>query len=155
MHKIIFVETPSTNRDHGRVASLEAEDGSRFIGVLETTNRGSDPFHSVVSVEVVSTKECFVTETTSLATASSNVCPKIVKLMSVDKMVRSSKTICSNQSLCDLMKLPLLLSTKVVDLVGEERGVIDKAFIIADRTQAKKSLCKDTVSLWSTKHITF
>ena len=43
------------------------------------------------------------------------------------------------------MKLPLLLSTKVVDLVGEERGVIDKAFIIADRTQAKKSVCKGTI----------
>ena len=43
------------------------------------------------------------------------------------------------------MKLPLLLPTKVVDLVGEERGVIDKAFIIADRTQAKKSACKGAI----------
>ena len=39
------------------------------------------------------------------------------------------------------MKLPLLLPTKVIDLVGEERGVIDKAFIIAGRIQAKKNLC--------------
>ena len=35
------------------------------------------------------------------------------------------------------MKLLLLLSTKLVDLVGEERDVIDKVYLIADRTQAK------------------
>ena len=75
------------------------KDGSRFIGVLETTTRGSHPFHSVVSAEVVSTKECFVTETTSPATASSDVCPKKLKSMSVDKMVRSSKTYCFTQIL--------------------------------------------------------
>ena len=45
------------------------KDGSRFIGVSETTTRGSHPFHSVVSAEEISTKECFVTETTSPATA--------------------------------------------------------------------------------------
>lgn len=101
LHKIIFVETPSTNRDHGRVTSLEAEDGSCFIGVSKITTRGSHPFHSVISAEVASTKVCFATETTFLATASSNVCPKLVKSTRVDKMVRSSKTFCFNQSLCD------------------------------------------------------
>ena len=35
----------------------------------------------------------------------------------------------------------MLLPTKVIDLVGEERGDIDKAVIIADRIQAKKNLC--------------
>ena len=110
------METPSTNGDHGRVTSLEAEDGSRFIEVSETTTRGSHPFHAVVSAEVVSTKVCFAAETTSLATASSNVCPKslrcaiklihsctlieVVKSMRVDKMVRLSKTFRFNQGLC-------------------------------------------------------
>ena len=92
LHKIIFVETPSRNGDHGRVTSLEAEDGSRFIGVSKITTRGSHPFHSVISAEVASTKVGFATETTFLATASSNVCPKLVKSTRVDKMVRSSKT---------------------------------------------------------------
>lgn len=39
------------------------------------------------------------------------------------------------------MKLPLLLPTKVVDVVGEERAVVDKAFIIPGRAQGKKNLC--------------
>ena len=105
LHKIIFVETPSTNRDHGRVTSLEAEDGSRFIGVSKITTRGSHPFHSVISAEVASTKVCFATETTFLATASSNVCPKLVKSTRVDKMVRSSKTFRFNQSLWSCLPL--------------------------------------------------
>ena len=74
--------------------SLEAEDGSCFIGVSKRATREFHPFHSVMAAEVVLTKVCFATETSSLATGSSNVRPKLVKSMSVDKMVRMSKTFC-------------------------------------------------------------
>ena len=84
LHKVVFLETPS----------LEAEDGSCFTGVSKTATKEFHPFHPVMAAEVVLTEVCFATSSSSRATGSSNIRPELVKSMSVDKMVRMSKTFC-------------------------------------------------------------